>query len=42
MSGYPNADMQRAESSEAKLNFLAKPFNASELGVRVRAILDSQ
>lgn len=42
MSGYPSADVQRAESVASKLNFLAKPFNASELGAKVRAILDSE
>jgi DNA-binding NtrC family response regulator len=42
MSGYPSADVQRAESAKSKLNFLAKPFNASQLGVKVREILDSE
>jgi len=41
MSGYPNVDIPSASFRGANLNFLAKPFNATELGAKVRAILDA-
>ena len=41
MSGYPNIDVPKAGFKGADLHFLSKPFNAAELGEKVRTILDA-
>jgi CheY-like chemotaxis protein len=41
MSGYPNVDIPGVGVRGASLNFLSKPFNAAELGAKVRNILDA-
>jgi len=41
MSGHPNIDLPNSSFRGTNLNFLAKPFNAAELGAKVRTVLDA-
>jgi two-component system cell cycle sensor histidine kinase/response regulator CckA len=41
MSGYPNVDVPHSSFRGSDLHFLSKPFNAAELGEKVRSILDA-